>query len=46
MNNVFSVLGLTGVLHAMRELIVAFFTYNAAQMVVSFHYFVDLCTGQ
>ena len=27
-----------------RELIIGFFAYNAAQMVISFHYFVDLCT--
>jgi hypothetical protein len=38
------VCGLAGVINAQRELIVAFFVYNAAQMVVAFHYFVDLCT--
>mmetsp|Transcript_35943 Transcript_35943/g.80010 ORF Transcript_35943/g.80010 Transcript_35943/m.80010 type:complete len:189 (-) Transcript_35943:768-1334(-) len=43
-NNVFAVFGLAGVINAQRELIVAFFAYNAAQMVISFHYFVDLCT--
>jgi hypothetical protein len=31
-------------MNAQRELIIAFFTYNAAQCVVSFHFFVDLCT--
>lgn len=43
-NNVFAVFGLAGVINAQRELIISFFAYNAAQMVVSFHYFVDLCT--
>jgi hypothetical protein len=27
-----------------RELVIAFFAYNAAQMVVSFHFFVDMVT--
>mmetsp|Transcript_21518 Transcript_21518/g.38332 ORF Transcript_21518/g.38332 Transcript_21518/m.38332 type:complete len:178 (-) Transcript_21518:100-633(-) len=43
-NNVFSVFGLAGVLHAHRELVVAFFGYNAVIMVVLFHYFWDLYT--
>ncbi|KAG2493037.1 hypothetical protein HYH03_008700 [Edaphochlamys debaryana] len=43
-NNVFAIFGLAGVINAQRELIVAFFSYNAAQMVVAFHAFVDLCT--
>lgn len=41
---VFAVFGLAGVLNAQRELIIGFFSYNAAQIVISFHYFVDLCT--
>ncbi|KAF5837630.1 hypothetical protein DUNSADRAFT_4133 [Dunaliella salina] len=44
LNNVFAVCGLAGVINAQRELIIGFFVYNAAQMVVAFHYFVDLCT--
>ncbi|GIL73561.1 hypothetical protein Vretimale_5175 [Volvox reticuliferus] len=43
-NNMFAIFGLAGVLNAHRELIIAFFAYNAAQMVISFHAFVDLCT--
>jgi hypothetical protein len=80
-NNIFSVLGFAGVLHAQRELVTAFFVYNvssspdlflvslsdtcspgyyliqisfnificvclhqAVQMVVTLHFFVDLCT--
>lgn len=43
-NNVFAVFGLAGILNAQRELIIGFFAYNAAQTVISFHYFVDLCT--
>ncbi|MEW5302530.1 MAG: hypothetical protein WDW38_002314 [Sanguina aurantia] len=43
-NNIFAVFGLAGVINAQRELIIAFFGYNAAQMVIAFHYFVDLCT--
>ena len=41
-NNVFAVFGLAGVINAQRELIICFFAYNAAQMVVSFHSFVDM----
>ncbi len=41
----FAIFGLAGVINAQRELIIAFFSYNAAQMVISFHTFVDLCTG-
>lgn len=43
-NNMFAIFGLAGVINAQRELIIAFFSYNAAQMVISFHTFVDLCT--
>ncbi|EFJ44912.1 hypothetical protein VOLCADRAFT_94677 [Volvox carteri f. nagariensis] len=43
-NNMFAIFGLAGVVNAQRELIIAFFAYNAAQMVISFHAFVDLCT--
>eukprot|EP00798_Chlamydomonas_sp_ICE-L_P030152 gene30152-35132_t len=41
-NNVLAVFGLAGIINAQRELIIAFFGYNAAQMVLSFHTFVDL----
>ncbi|KAL6763956.1 hypothetical protein V8C86DRAFT_2484646 [Haematococcus lacustris] len=44
LNNIFAVCGLFGVVNARRELIITFFVYNAAQMVLAFHYFVDLCT--
>ncbi|WIA38466.1 hypothetical protein OEZ86_001789 [Tetradesmus obliquus] len=43
-NNIFSIAGLAGVLNAQRELVIAFFAYNAAQMVLSFHFFVDMAT--
>ncbi|KAG2448420.1 hypothetical protein HYH02_006312 [Chlamydomonas schloesseri] len=43
-NNMFAIFGLAGVINAQRELIIAFFGYNAAQMVIAFHAFVDLCT--
>lgn len=43
-NNMFAVFGLAGVINAQRELIIGFFGYNAMQMVIAFHYFVDLCT--
>jgi hypothetical protein len=43
LSNVFSILGVAGVVHQLRELVLAFFTYNAIQMVVVFHYFVDIC---
>jgi hypothetical protein len=42
-SNTFSILGLAGVLNQQRDLVTAFFTYNAVQMVVAFHYFVDVC---
>ena len=42
-SNVFSVLGLAGVLNQQKELVTAFFTYSTVQMVVVFHYFVDVC---
>eukprot|EP00884_Botryococcus_braunii_P016363 jgi/Botrbrau1/340/Bobra.0022s0294.1 len=41
-NNVFSVIGFAGMLHGQKELVTAFFTYNIVQIVVSFHYFVDV----
>ena len=40
-NNIFSICGLAGVLNAHRELVIAFFAFNATQMVVAFHYFVS-----
>mmetsp|Transcript_16491 Transcript_16491/g.28273 ORF Transcript_16491/g.28273 Transcript_16491/m.28273 type:complete len:185 (-) Transcript_16491:349-903(-) len=43
-NNIFAIMGLFGVLQAQRELIIGFFGYNAASLVVSFHFFVDLVT--
>ena len=42
-NNVFAILGLAGVLNAQKELVTAFFAYNAVQTVISFHMFVDVC---
>lgn len=39
-NNVFAVFGFAGVLNAQKELVTAFFSYNAVQMVVAFHFFV------
>lgn len=33
MNNVFALFGLAGVLNSQRELIIAFFSYNTAQVV-------------
>jgi len=41
-NNIFSICGLAGVLNAHRELVIAFFAFNATQMVVAFHYLVDM----
>jgi hypothetical protein len=43
-NNIFSICGLAGVLNAQRELVIAFFAFNATQMVVLFHFFVDMLT--
>lgn len=43
LSNVFSVLGLAGVLNQQKELVMAFFTYSAVQMVAVFHFFVDVC---
>ena len=43
LSNIFSVLGLAGVLNQQKELVLAFFTYSAVQMVAVFHYFVDVC---
>eukprot|EP01024_Parvocaulis_polyphysoides_P053974 TRINITY_DN5420_c1_g1_i1.p4 TRINITY_DN5420_c1_g1~~TRINITY_DN5420_c1_g1_i1.p4 ORF type:complete len:193 (+),score=13.51 TRINITY_DN5420_c1_g1_i1:54-632(+) len=42
-NNVFSVFGLVGVLNQQGVMVMLFFAYNALQMVVAFHYFVDVC---
>lgn len=42
MNNVFSICGLAGVLNAQRELIIAFFGYNAVQTVFTFHFMLDM----
>lgn len=42
-NNVFSIFGFAGVLNHQKELVTGFFAYNAVQMIVSFHYFVDVC---
>jgi hypothetical protein len=42
--NVFAISGLAGVLNAHRELIIAFFAFNAAQVVLSFTFFVDMLT--
>ncbi|KXZ55124.1 hypothetical protein GPECTOR_3g276 [Gonium pectorale] len=44
LNNMFAIFGLAGVMNQQRELIIGFFGYNAAQMVIAFHAFVDLCT--
>lgn len=42
-NNIFSIFGFTGVLNQHKELVTDFFAYNAVQMIVAFHYFVDVC---
>ena len=42
-NNIFSIFGFTGVLNHQKELVTGFFAYNAVQMIVAFHYFVDVC---
>ena len=42
-NNIFSIFGFTGVMNQQKELVTGFFAYNAVQMIVSFHYFVDVC---
>ncbi|GMH43859.1 hypothetical protein BSKO_11793 [Bryopsis sp. KO-2023] len=41
-NNIFSVFGLAGVMNSLKELVMAFFAFNAIQMVVAFHYFIDV----
>ena len=41
-NNIFSIFGFTGVLNQQKELVTGFFAYNA-QIIVAFHYFVDVC---
>ncbi|KAK9838850.1 hypothetical protein WJX74_004555 [Apatococcus lobatus] len=43
-NNIFSIFGFAGVLNAQKELVTGFFAFNAVQMVVAFHYFVDVVT--
>mmetsp|Transcript_9607 Transcript_9607/g.29127 ORF Transcript_9607/g.29127 Transcript_9607/m.29127 type:complete len:228 (-) Transcript_9607:67-750(-) len=43
-NSVFAVFGLAGIFNKQRELILCFFAYNTAQMVIAFHFFVDLMT--
>ena len=42
MNNFFAICGLAGVLNAQRELVIAFFAYSAASMVLTFHFLVDI----
>ncbi len=42
-NNIFSIFGFTGVVNQQKELVTGFFAYNAVQMIVAFHYFVDVC---
>jgi hypothetical protein len=41
-NNIFAICGLAGVLNAHRELVIAFFAFNATQMVALFHFFIDM----
>jgi hypothetical protein len=41
-NNIFAICGLAGVLNQQRELVIAFFAFNATQMVALFHFFIDL----
>lgn len=44
-NNTFSLFFcLAGVLNSIREVIMGFFTFNAVQMVLAFHFFVDVWT--
>lgn len=43
-NNIFSVFGLAGIINSLKELVMAFFAFNAIQLVVAFHYFVDVVT--
>lgn len=43
-NNIFSVFGLAGIIYSLKELVMAFFAFNAIQLVVAFHYFVDVVT--
>lgn len=40
----FAIFGLAGIFAAQRELVIAFFIYNAAHMVFAFNYFVDVLT--
>uniref|UniRef100_A0A7R9YQT4 CASP-like protein n=1 Tax=Chlamydomonas euryale TaxID=1486919 RepID=A0A7R9YQT4_9CHLO len=46
LNNIFSVFGITGILYAQKELVTAFFAFNAVQMVVAFFFFTDLLVDQ
>lgn len=43
-NNIFSVFGLAGIINSLKELVMAFFAFNAIQLVVAFHFFVDVVT--
>jgi hypothetical protein len=42
--NVFALCGLAGMLSQNKHLVLGFFAYNAVNLVVSFHVFVDVCT--
>mmetsp|Transcript_2326 Transcript_2326/g.8520 ORF Transcript_2326/g.8520 Transcript_2326/m.8520 type:complete len:190 (-) Transcript_2326:79-648(-) len=42
-NNVFAVLGIAGMFNAQKSLVVAYFCYNAVNLVSCFHIFVDVC---
>ena len=41
-NNIAAIFGFAGVLTAQRELVMAFFAWNAVQMVLVFYLFVDV----
>jgi hypothetical protein len=41
-NNVFALFGLAGIFNSQRELVIAFFVYNIASLVVTFNVFIDL----
>lgn len=42
LNNVAAFFGLAGILGNQRELVIFFFTYNAAQLVLTLNYFIDV----
>lgn len=42
-NNIFAIFGLVGIIAAQKEMVIAFFVYNIAQMVLAFNWFVDVC---